>query len=280
MVKFYKMQSLGNDFMVLDAISCGDPLPTEKIKQWGLRNEGVGFDQLLVIAPPNRPDADFQYLIYNADGSESEQCGNGTRCVAWLVRHLGLSNKSRLTWHSKGGVIHTRLLEERNPMMIETTLPAPSLDASTVPFVANTTTNTAVLEVDNRDFKVTAVSTGNPHGVVFVDNIATVDVATIGAQLSIHSAFPNHANIGFCQVVDRSFVRLRVYERGVGETRACGTGASAAVVAAHSQSLVDTQVKVSLPGGKLRIRWSGPNQPITMSGGATLVFEGEINLTE
>jgi len=280
MVKFYKMQSLGNDFMVLDAISCGDPLPTEKIKQWGLRNEGVGFDQLLVIAPPNRPDADFQYLIYNADGSESEQCGNGTRCVAWLVRHLGLSNKSRLTWHSKGGVIHTRLLEERNPMMIETTLPAPSLDASTVPFVANTTTNTAVLEVDNRDFKVTAVSTGNPHGVVFVDNIATVDVATIGAQLSIHSAFPNHANIGFCQVVDRSFVRLRVYERGVGETRACGTGASAAVVAAHSQSLVDTQVKVSLPGGKLRIRWSGPNQPITMSGEATLVFEGEINLTE
>ena len=280
MVKFYKMQSLGNDFMVLDAISYGDPLPTEKIKQWGLRNEGVGFDQLLVIAPPNRPDADFQYLIYNADGSESEQCGNGTRCVAWLVRHLGLSNKSRLTWHSKGGVIHTRLLEERNPMMIETTLPAPSLDASTVPFVANTTTNTAVLEVDNRDFKVTAVSTGNPHGVVFVDNIATVDVATIGAQLSIHSAFPNHANIGFCQVVDRSFVRLRVYERGVGETRACGTGASAAVVAAHSQSLVDTQVKVSLPGGKLRIRWSGPNQPITMSGGATLVFEGEINLKE
>tara|TARA_B100000927_G_scaffold284542_1_gene273575 strand:- start:1183 stop:2025 length:843 start_codon:yes stop_codon:yes gene_type:complete len=280
MVKFYKMQSLGNDFMVLDAISCGDPLPTEKIKQWGLRNEGVGFDQLLVIAPPNRPDADFQYLIYNADGSESEQCGNGTRCVAWLVRHLGLSNKSRLTWHSKGGVIHTRLLEERNPMMIETTLPAPSLDASTVPFVANTKTNTAVLEVDNRDFKVTAVSTGNPHGVVFVDNIATVDVATIGAQLSIHSAFPNHANIGFCQVVDRSFVRLRVYERGVGETRACGTGASAAVVAAHSQSLVDTQVKVSLPGGKLRIRWSGPNQPITMSGGANLVFEGEINLKE
>jgi len=280
MVKFYKMQSLGNDFMVLDAISYGDPLPTEKIKQWGLRNEGVGFDQLLVIAPPNRPDADFQYLIYNADGSESEQCGNGTRCVAWLVRHLGLSNKSRLTWHSKGGVIHTRLLEERNPMMIETTLPAPSLDASTVPFVANTKTNTAVLEVDNRDFKVTAVSTGNPHGVVFVDNIATVDVATIGAQLSIHSAFPNHANIGFCQVVDRSFVRLRVYERGVGETLACGTGASAAVVAAHSQSLVDTQVKVSLPGGKLRIRWSGPNQPITMSGGATLVFEGEINLKE
>ena len=280
MVKFYKMQSLGNDFMVLDAISYGDPLPTEKIKQWGLRNEGVGFDQLLVIAPPNRPDADFQYLIYNADGSESEQCGNGTRCVAWLVRHLGLSNKSRLTWHSKGGVIHTRLLEERNPMMIETTLPAPSLEASTVPFVANTKTNTAVLEVDNRAFKVTAVSTGNPHGVVFVDNIATVDVATIGAQLSIHSAFPNHANIGFCQVVDRSFVRLRVYERGVGETRACGTGASAAVVAAHSQSLVDTQVKVSLPGGKLRIRWSGPNQPITMSGGATLVFEGEINLKE
>lgn len=280
MVKFYKMHSLGNDFMVLDTVTHECALSNEMIKRWAQRHEGIGFDQLLVIAPPKQPDADFHYMIYNADGSEAEQCGNGTRCVAWLVRHLGLVNKPQLTWHSKGGMLQTKLLEGRTPTVIETTLPVPSLTPSDVPFVANSQTNTAVLEADGNDFEVTAVSTGNPHGVIFVDNIATVDVATIGAALSTHEAFPNHANIGFCQVVDRSFMRLRVYERGVGETRACGTGASAAVVAARSHNLVDAQVKVSLPGGKLRIRWSGPDQPITMAGGATLVFAGELVLKE
>jgi diaminopimelate epimerase len=219
-------------------------------------------------------------MIYNADGSEAEQCGNGTRCVAWLAQHLGLSNKPQLTWHSKGGVLQTKLLEGRAPTVIETTLPVPSLAPGDVPFVASSQANTAVLQADGNDFEITAVSTGNPHGVIFVDQIATVDVATIGAALSTHEAFPNHANIGFCQVVDRGFMRLRVYERGVGETRACGTGASAAVVAARSHDLVDAQVKVSLPGGKLRIRWSGPDQPITMAGGATLVFAGELVLKE
>jgi diaminopimelate epimerase len=280
MVKFYKMHSLGNDFMVMDTVTHECALSNEMIKRWAQRHEGIGFDQLLVIAPPKQPDADFHYMIYNADGSEAEQCGNGTRCVAWLVRHLGLVNKPQLTWHSKGGMLQTKLLEGRTPTVIETTLPVPSLTPSDVPFVANSQTNTAVLEADGNDFEVTAVSTGNPHGVIFVDNIATVDVATIGAALSTHEAFPNHANIGFCQVVDRSFMRLRVYERGVSETRACGTGASAAVVAARSHNLVDAQVKVSLPGGKLRIRWSGPDQPITMAGGATLVFAGELVLKE
>ena len=280
MVRFYKMHSLGNDFMVLDAVTDDDAAPTDQIQRWAQRHEGIGFDQLLVIAPPKQPDADFHYLIYNADCSEAEQCGNGTRCVAWLARHLGLSKKTQLSWHSKGGVLQTKLLEERSPTVIETTLPVPSLDPSAVPFISNTGTNTAVLEAGGSGFEVTAVSTGNPHGVVFVDKIATIDVASLGAALSTHGAFPNQANIGFCQVVDRSFIRLRVYERGVGETRACGTGASAAVVAARSRNLVDAQVKVSLPGGKLRIRWSGPNQPITMAGGAALVFTGELELKE
>jgi diaminopimelate epimerase len=280
MVKFYKMHSLGNDFMVLDAVTHECTLSTEMIKRWAQRHEGIGFDQLLMIAPPQQPDADFHYMIYNADGSEAEQCGNGTRCVAWLAQHLGLSSKPQLTWHSKGGVLQTKLLEERAPTVIETTLPVPSLAPGDVPFVASSQANTAVLQADGSDFEITAVSTGNPHGVIFVDQIATVDVATIGAALSTHEAFPNHANIGFCQVVDRGFMRLRVYERGVGETRACGTGASAAVVAARSHDLVDAQVKVSLPGGKLRIRWSGPDQPITMAGGAALVFAGELVLKE
>ena len=280
MVKFYKMHSLGNDFMVLDAVTHKSVISPAMIKGWAQRHEGIGFDQLLVIAPPKQPDADFHYIIYNADGSEAEQCGNGTRCVAWLAQHLGLSSKPQLSWHSKGGMLQTKLLEARSPTVIETTLPVPSLTPGDVPFIANSEANTAVLEADGRSFEVTAVSTGNPHGVIFVDKIAAVDVATIGAALSTHEAFPNHANIGFCQVVDRSFMRLRVYERGVGETRACGTGASAAVVAARSHNLVDTQVKVSLPGGKLRIRWSGPDQPITMAGGATLVFAGELVLKE
>ena len=280
MVKFYKMHSLGNDFMVLDAVTHECTLSTEMIKRWAERHEGIGFDQLLMIAPPQQPAADFHYMIYNADGSEAEQCGNGTRCVAWLAQHLDLSNKPQLTWHSKGGVLQTKLLEGRAPTVIETTLPVPSLAPGDVPFVASGQANTAVLQADGNDFEITAVSTGNPHGVIFVDQIATVDVATIGAALSTHEAFPNHANIGFCQVVDRGFMRLRVYERGVGETRACGTGASAAVVAARSHDLVDAQVKVSLPGGKLRIRWSGPDQPITMAGGAALVFAGELVLKE
>ena len=280
MVKFYKMHSLGNDFMVLDAVTHECTLSTEMIKRWAQRHEGIGFDQLLMIAPPQQPDADFHYMIYNADGSEAEQCGNGTRCVAWLAQHLGLSNKPQLTWHSKGGVLQTKLRKGSAPTVIETTLPVPSLAPGDVPFVASSQANAAVLQADGSDFEITAVSTGNPHGVIFVDQIATVDVATIGAALSTHEAFPNHANIGFCQVVDRGFMRLRVYERGVGETRACGTGASAAVVAARSHDLVDAQVKVSLPGGKLRIRWSGPDQPITMAGGATLVFAGELVLKE
>jgi diaminopimelate epimerase len=280
MIKFYKMHSLGNDFMVFDAVSQDVPLPTHLIKQWAHRNEGIGFDQLLVIAPPQEPDADFHYLIYNADGSESEQCGNGTRCVALLARHLNLSTKSDLTWHSKGGVIHTRMLPDRDPVVVETTLPAPSLNPSDVPFVSATNSNIDHLSIADKEIEVTAVSTGNPHGVVLVDNVANIDVATLGAQLSVHSAFPQQANIGFCQVVDRGFIRLRVYERGVGETRACGTGASAAVVATSSQGLVGAKVKVSLPGGKLRIHWSGPGQPITMAGGATLVYTGEIDLKE
>lgn len=280
MIKFYKMHSLGNDFMVFDAVSQDAPLPTHLIKQWAHRNEGIGFDQLLVIAPPHEPDADFHYLIYNADGSESEQCGNGTRCVALLARHLNLSAKSDLTWHSKGGIIRTLMLPDRDPVVVETTLPAPSLNPSEVPFVSATNSNIDHLSIADNEIQVIAVSTGNPHGVVLVDNVANIDVATLGAQLSVHSAFPQQANIGFCQVVDRGFIRLRVYERGVGETRACGTGASAAVVATSSQGLVDAKVKVSLPGGKLRIHWSGPGQPITMAGGATLVYTGEIDLKE
>ena len=214
MVKFYKMHSLGNDFMVLDAVTEACSLTKDQIPQWADRNEGIGFDQLLIIAPPQQPDADFHYQIFNADGSESEQCGNGTRCVALLARQLNLSAKKQLVWHSKGGRIHTRLLADRNPIVVETMLPAPSLDPDDVPFVSAAATNTDRLTVDGIEVEVTAVSTGNPHGVVLVDNVSNLDVATLGRQLSTHSAFPYQANIGFCQVVDRGFIRLQYSSEG------------------------------------------------------------------
>ena len=204
------------------------------IKGWAQRH-GYRFRPTVGDRAPKQPDADFHYIIYNADGSEAEQCGNGTRCVAWLAQHLGLSNKPQLSWHSKGGMLQTKLLEARSPTVIETTLPVPSLTPGDVPFIANSEANTAVLEADGRSFEVTAVSTGNPHGVIFVDKMMPLTWRPLAPQLVPMKLFPNHANIGFCQVVDRSFMRLRVYERGVGETCACGTGASAAVVATQSQ---------------------------------------------
>ena len=276
---FYKMHALGNDFMVIDGVTQSVALEAAQIARWGDRHTGVGFDQLLIIEPPTINDADFYFRIYNTDGSSAEQCGNGTRAVALLARHLQLSKKQSLQWQSAAGMINTVYT---NPQQIETTMTVPVLNLPEVPFAADAATP---LEANGREFRVavgddsytlTPVSMGNPHGVMFVDNIFETDVATIGANLTRHAAFPAAANIGFCQVVDRQFVRLRVFERGVGETQACGSGACAAVVAARLHDKVDPKVKVSLPVGKLRISWPALESPVTMSGAATLVFKGEL----
>jgi diaminopimelate epimerase len=276
---FYKMHALGNDFMVIDAVSQSVELEPAQIARWGDRQTGVGFDQLLLIEPPTLNDADFCYRIYNADGSSAQQCGNGTRAVALLVRHLHLSKKQSLHWQSAAGMLQTVYT---SPQQIETTMTVPVLELQDIPFAAHEAVpvegqnQTFHLAVDEEQYTLTPVSMGNPHGVMFVDDIFETDVDRIGASLTRHPAFPEGANVGFCQVVDRQFMRLRVFERGVGETLACGSGACAALVAARLHDKVDTKVKVSLPGGKLRISWPTPASPVTMSGAATLVFKGEL----
>jgi len=279
---FHKMHSLGNDFMVIEGVTQSLQLDPAQIARWGDRNTGIGFDQLLVIEAPTSAEADFWYRIYNKDGSSAQQCGNGTRAVALLAQHLGLSKKSELHWQSAAGPICTQFESAQH---VETTMTVPVLTLDDIPFdpshardVGSDNVQQFQLASDGQSFNVTPVSMGNPHAVIFVDDIFDTDVPTIGAQLATHPAYPEGANIGFCHVVDRQFLRLRVYERGAGETRACGSGACAAVVAARLHDKVNERVKVSLPGGKLRISWLDPQSPVTMSGAASLVFRGELQL--
>ncbi len=279
---FHKMHSLGNDFMVIERITQQVALEAAQIAEWGDRRTGIGFDQLLLIDPPTENDADFSYGIFNADGTSAEQCGNGTRCVAMLSRQLELTKKDTLKWQSPAGRIETRFF---SPQQIETTMTVPVLSPADIPFADDNAEAGDMLaegvriwhlETDNEIYPITPVSMGNPHAVMFLDNIFDLDVDDIGSRLTRHPAFPEGANIGFCQVIDKQFVRLRVYERGVGETQACGSGACAAVVAAKLNSLVGNRVKVSLPGGKLRIAWPEPGAAVTMSGAASLVYRGEL----
>lgn len=281
-LQFAKMHGLGNDFMVLDLVTQHWEPSTAQVRAWADRRTGVGFDQLLLIAPPTDPDADFRYRIFNADGDEVEQCGNGARCAARYVAHRRLSPKPELVMQTLGGPITTRLM---GPDQVEVDMGRPRLRPEEIPFDPAAAAGavpvpdceaTYELEALGAPRRFTTVSVGNPHCVLFVDSVAEAPVAELGPELVGHPVFPEGANIGFCQVVDRGFVRLRVYERGVGETRACGTGACAAVVAAHLLGRVGSRVKVSLPGGKVRIGWQGVGTAVTLAGPATLVYEGQI----
>jgi diaminopimelate epimerase len=281
-VRFSKMHGLGNDFMVVDLVSQHVQLNPKLIAELGDRHTGVGFDQLLAVEPPTDPDADFFYRIYNADGSEAEQCGNGARCFAAFIDANRLSVKPRLRLQTTSGCITTELREDGN---VDVEMGVPSVEPAAVPFIvpecsAHTDGRglSYPVQAGGKTFDVVPVSIGNPHGVLFVPSVAAADVAEIGAALTAHPAFPNGANIGFCEVVDPGFMRVRVHERGVGETRACGTGACAAVVAAQLTQRCETRVKVSLPGGKVRIHWEGPGQPLHMTGPACLVYEGQVTL--
>jgi diaminopimelate epimerase len=284
-VRFSKMHGLGNDFMVVDLVSQQVHLDAQLVARLGDRRTGIGFDQLLAVEPPTDPDADFFYRIYNCDGSEAEQCGNGARCFAAFVSANRLSVKRKLRLQSLGGTITTELHDDGS---VTVDMGVPSVEPAEVPFNPAATTTAPesdgmagpgqYLSADGETFHVTPVSIGNPHAVLFVPNVADADVERIGAALTRHEAFPEGANIGFCEVVDSGFIRLRVYERGVGETRACGTGACAAVVAAQLAGRCEQRTKISLPGGKARIHWGGPGQPITMTGPACLVYEGQITL--
>ncbi len=275
LVRFTKMHGLGNDFMVIDAISQRIRLNADQVRKLADRNFGIGFDQLLLVEPPTRPEMDFRYRIYNADGSEVEHCGNGARCFARFVRDKRLIMRDRIAVQTARGEAILQIHEDK---LVEVDMGAPELTPVEIPFEAPEKSVTYAVEVNGESVELSAVSMGNPHGVLVVDSVDSAPVESLGPALEAHPRFPRKANIGFMEVVSRNEIRLRVFERGAGETQACGTGACAAVVAGRLRGLLDEQVLVHLPGGDLKISWAGEGEPVMMTGPATTVFEGQIYL--
>ena len=275
LLRFTKMHGLGNDFMVLDLVTQHAHIQPKHVRQWGDRHTGVGFDQLLIVEPPSRPDVDFRYRIFNADGSEVEQCGNGARCFARFVIDKRLTAKKRIRVETKNSVIE---LNVRSDGQITVDMGAPRLEPAEIPFVAPEAALAYEVEVGGQTVALAAISMGNPHGVLRVADVDTAPVHSLGPQLETHPRFPQKANIGFLQVVDAHHARLRVWERGCGETQACGTGACAAAVAGIRQGWLQSPVQISLPGGSLSIEWAGPGAPVLMTGPALRVFEGQVRL--
>ena len=272
---FTKMHGLGNDFVVIDAVTQPVQITSEMVSKLADRHFGIGFDQLLVVSPPGSPEVDFRYRIFNADGSEVEQCGNGARCFARFVRDKRLTNKRHIVVETMSGIIELRI-DERGEVAVD--MGAPVFEPARIPLQADAQQDPYLFEVAGETLSLGCVSMGNPHGVLLVDDVDTAPVERLGPLLEKHPNFPKRANIGFMQVVDRRSVRLRVFERGSGETLACGTGACAAAVIALRRGLVDSPVNVRLPGGSLRIEWQGEGQPVIMTGPATTVFEGSLQL--
>lgn len=275
LVNFSKMHGLGNDFLVLDNVTQNVYLSNEQIKQLADRNFGVGFDQLLVVEPPYDPDLDFHYRIYNADGSEVGQCGNGARCFARFVQLKGLTNKSKIKVSTQSGKMTLFVERDGN---ITVSMPVPQFEPSKIPFTAQKAEGTYILRCNEETVLCGTVSMGNPHCVITVDSIKDAPLETLGAALSVHERFPEDVNVGFMEVVSPEFIKLRVYERGAAETLACGSGACAAVVIGQIQKKLAKQVTVELPGGQLKVFWKGPGNPVKMTGPAVHVFDGQIHL--
>ncbi len=275
LLRFTKMHGLGNDFMVIDLVTQHAHIQPKHVRQWSDRHTGIGFDQLLIVEPPSQPDVDFRYRIFNADGSEVEQCGNGARCFARFVVDKRLTARKRIRVETRGGIIELNL---RGDGQITVDMGAPRLEPAEVPFVAAEAAVAYEVEVAGQRVELAAVSMGNPHGVLRVENVDSAPVHSLGAQLEVHPRFPQKANIGFLQVLDPHHARLRVWERGCGETQACGTGACAAAVAGIRQGWLKSPVQISLPGGTLSIEWAGPGTPVMMTGPAVRVFEGQVRL--
>lgn len=274
-LKFTKMHGLGNDFIVIDAISQSVSLDPGTISRLADRHFGVGFDQLLLVEKADKKNVDFRYRIFNADGGEVEQCGNGARCFARFVHDHGLTRKKTLRVETARGVI-TPTMEENGEVSVN--MGIPQFEPTQIPFIAKQRAPVYHLEVDGRKITITVVSMGNPHAVQVVPDIDLAPVTTEGPAIESHPLFPERVNAGYMEIRDRAHIRLRVFERGVGETLACGTGACAAAVCGISRNLLDTEVQVDMHGGSLRIRWEGENQPVWMTGPAVSVFEGIIDL--
>lgn len=271
-VTFTKMQGLGNDFVVLDAIRQPINLTPKMIRQMADRHFGIGCDQLLLVEVAKRPEVDFEYRIFNADGSEVAQCGNGARCVGRFLWESQLTQKENILLGTKERIIAVRPAAGNE---VTVNMGIPLLEPQAIPFEAIISSDWYSVELPAETVQVGVVNLGNPHAVLLVNDVDQAPVATIGAQLERHSRFPERVNVGFMQCLDRRHIRLRVFERRVGETLACGSGACAAVVIGHMQGLLDAEVRVDLLGGSLKVSWAGLLNPVWMTGAAEEVFRGE-----
>jgi len=271
-LRFTKMQGLGNDFAVLDCVHRSFDLTPGQIRRLADRHFGVGCDQVLVVEKPTQPGVDFRYRIFNADGSEVQQCGNGARCFVEFVRTKGLTAKRAIRVQTLGGVIEPKVEVDGR---VSVDMGVPRFEPANVPFMTDSVDIVQPLEVGGGIAMITALSMGNPHAVQVVADVDAAPVTSQGPLIERHPRFPRGTNAGYMQVVDRAKIRLRVWERGAGETLACGTGACAAVVAGIHRGMLDSPVVVQTRGGVLTVAWNGEGARVTMTGPAVTVFEGE-----
>jgi len=274
-IRFTKMHGLGNDFVVLDAIHQSFVPTAAQARYLADRHFGIGCDQILIVEEPTQPGTDFRYRIFNADGGEVEQCGNGARCFVRFVHDHGLTDKPEIRVETRAGIIMPRL-EAGGDVTVN--MGVPRFAAAEIPLDSDSDAIVQPLQVGDESFDISVVSMGNPHAVQLVADVASAPVEKYGPLIENHPRFPQRVNAGFMQVEDRHAIRLRVFERGAGETLACGTGACAAAVAGIRRGLLDSPVRVAMRGGELTIAWAGANEPVLMTGPAVRVFEGEIDL--
>ncbi|MEC7121005.1 MAG: diaminopimelate epimerase [Pseudomonadota bacterium] len=277
-IDFTKMHGLGNDFMVIDLVTQRMSLSPELIRQLADRHFGIGFDQMLIVEPPDQPDVDFRYRIFNADGSEVEQCGNGVRCFARFVHERRLTKKKKIRVSTNSGIVEPEINAEG---WVRVNMGYPRTEPALIPFLTAQSADLYQVQVNEQMVELDVVNMGNPHTVLWVDDVKTAPVASLGAALESHAQFPQRVNVGFMQVLNRREINLRVFERGTGETLACGTGACAAVVSGVRRGLLDAgeEIRVHLAGGDLLIQWQA-GQVVWMTGPTASVYEGVINPNE
>jgi len=273
--EFTKMHGVGNDFVILDAPLPASLLTPQRLRALADRRTGIGFDQALLLEAAQRPGAAAAYRVFNSDGDEVEQCGNGARCIAALLARRGLARDGALTLESPAGLIRARLAENGE---VSIDLGVPDFTPGSLPFDAAAEADSYVLEVAGAKVDIGAVSLGNPHAVLTVPSVEDAPVAELGPLIERHVRFPKRVNAGFLEIMSRDVVRLRVYERGVGETRSCGTGACAAVAVGRRRGLLDATVRVEVRGGELRVNWAGVGEHIWLSGPAQISFQGYVEV--
>ena len=275
LLKFTKMHGTGNDFVVIDAIKQNVNLTVEQLRFLADRHFGIGCDQILLVESATSPDVDFRYRIFNSDGSEVEQCGNGARCFVRFVHEKGLTEKGSIRVETLSGIIEIQLQKNGE---VSVNMGIPQFNPEALPLLVEQQSDRYSVTISDKQIRFGAVSMGNPHAVIEIDNIATAPVQIWGPILESHDLFPERVNVGFMQIIDRDRIRLRVYERGAGETLACGTGACAAVVVGISWGVLNNRVTVELPGGNLLVEWGGDQDSVVMTGPAQTVFDGQITL--